>query len=76
MNNIRQMKNKLLILIVFTFQFIEGYSQDFASDYIEVYFTQSISQKYQSVVNYPYQTGGSIIRTRILMEDIRRVKLS
>ncbi len=60
------MKNKLLILIVFTFQFIEGYSQDFASDYIEVYFTQSISQKYQSVVNYPYQTGGSILRARIL----------
>ena len=66
MNSIPHMKNNYLILIILLFNTIFSYSQNFGSDYIEVYFTQSISQRYQNETNYPYQTGGTILKERIL----------
>ena len=62
------MKNNLFILIFLIFKALDGSSQNFGSDYIEVYFTQSITQRYQNESNYPYKTGGPIIKERILRQ--------
>ena len=62
------MKNNFFILIFLIFNTLDGSSQNFGSDYIEVYFTQSITQRYQSESNYPYKTGGPILKERILRQ--------
>ncbi len=57
----------LSLLLSFYFAFAGG-TQELNSEIIEIYFTQSISQKYKSEALLPYNSGGVLLKSRILQQ--------